>query len=210
MERLKWIILALLLLILVFVIFFRPAARKKNHPENYVKFRIDHTVAEGNTDIPLIKQGEYLLPLEEFQIIEGRGNGWHISFAEETEQGKLIFTFDAVDTSGGLFSSGFPVTIQHSPYTGSISAGLVQLYRGSFNVGYVKRIDNSNFQEDIIPMLDFSCTIDTAWTSDSLGGMQMAFTAQSSEFLTEALEIQYSMKGKIEINNARSSRRIIQ
>jgi hypothetical protein len=211
MEKLKWIILGILLLVLVFVIFRNPDIEEEIVQENHAKIQvtISDILSETSTEIK-IEQGEYILYLDDFQVIEGNGTGWHISFSRPVGDKEMILQFDVVDTSGTVFTSEYPQEIFYSLYRENRSLPHQPLYRGFFKMGYKKRLTSATFQEDLIPMLEFSCKIDTAWTSDSLGALQMSFNATHSELLHSVYGMKYSISGTFNIDNASVSKRLIQ
>ncbi len=212
MEKIKWIILAVLLLVMVFVIFRSPKVEEEVRDENHINITISINNFNTETSSTIkIEEGDYVLYLDEFQYIEGKGTGWHISFTRPSADREMIVQFDAVDTSGHVFSSEFPQEIVYSLQNDKrTSLKHAPLLRGSFNVGYKKRITQNTIREEMIPMPEFRCLIDTAWTSDSTGGIQMSFQATHSDLLRDVFGMQYSMSGKVQIENAPLIKRTIQ
>jgi len=211
MEKLKWIILGILLLVMVVVIFNTPDVQEENVYENHAKFTITYSdviTREGKTNF--INEGEYILFLDDFQLIEGFGSGWQMHFSRPFGNKTMIFIFDAVDTSGTIFDSGFPQKFVHSPLENKTPQGQIPLYRGSFKVGFKKQITENTYFEDYIPMVEFSCNIDTSWVADTTGGFAMSFHATHSALLHEVYGMKYNLQGEIKINNGRLLRRELQ
>jgi hypothetical protein len=212
MEKLKWILLAVLLIVLVIVVFYNPKKQSDVRSQNNTAvIRIEHT--EINADLTpskKIEEGEYILNLEEFQVIEGKGEGVYLRFSLPINDREMIMTFDIVDTTGDIFRDIFPLRISQKVSGSNDSAGIGKLFRGSFNTGYFYHVKNNRYQEDVIPMPDFSCRIDTMWFSDSLGGIRMNFSATHSEFLVLVYGMRYILTGSVDISDAKITRRIIQ
>ena len=211
MEKLKWIILGILLLIVVVVIFNTPDIHEEDVFENQAKVTVSYSdviTREGKTNF--IHEGEYILFLDDFQTIEGFGSGWQIQFSRPFGNKTMFLVFDAVDTSGSIFSSKFPQEFVHSPLENKTPQWQAQLYRGSFKIGFKKQISDNSYFEDYIPMVEFSCKIDTSWVSDTLGGFVMNFQATHSSLLHEVYGMRYNLKGEIQINNGRLYKREIQ
>jgi len=211
MEKFKWIILGILLIVLAVVVFRKPEIKEETAEKDHVTFKVSHTEKTQELKSPaVIKEGEYVLYPEEFQKIEGKGNGWHLRFSRPVDDKEMILEFDIVDTSGLLLNPVFPVQLYHDPYQLTLPGNQPPLRRGSFSVGYMHQTSKNTFQEDFIPMIQFSCVIDTAWTADSLGGIRMSFNATHSDMLKEVYGMRYSVSGMIDIDSLKFSTRIVQ
>lgn len=211
MEKIKWVILGILLLVLVVVIVRNPDVEEEVIQENHAKIQVSISdVLPEVMSAVKIEQGEYILYLDNFQVIEGRGKGWHIGFSRPVAEKEMILLFDVVDTSETIFTSGFPQEIWYSLFSESNTLPHKPLYRGSFRLGYKKRLTTTTFNEDLIPLLEFNCRIDTAWVSDSVGGMKMSFNATHSELLHKVYGMKYSVSGTFHIHNAPLTKRTIQ
>jgi hypothetical protein len=212
MEKLKWIILIALIVILAGVIFMNSKEESEVKKENYAEIDISYpeiTTREGKTI--LLMDGKYTLFLEEFQIIEGKGTGWHLRFSAPEKDREMILVFDAVDTTGHLFTDSFPQKFGYSTKQNSdAQKKQEQLYRGSFLVGYVRKLSDNQFQEDVVPMLDFTCIIDTAWVEDTIGGFRMSFSATHSDLLADVYGMRYLMRGTMNVDTAKVTKRILQ
>ncbi len=203
MNKLKWIILGILLLVLVVVIFQSPQVMEEDTPQNHANISVEVThVNNDNKQVHLVEPGDYILYLDQFQKIQGNGTGWHIRFTRPAGDKEMVLIFDAVDTSGTIFSDSFPQKFSGFSPEKEFTANHPQLYRSSFQIGYNKRISENMFQEDLIPMMDFSCQIDTSWANDTTGGLRMHFTATHSSLLEEIYGARYSLTGTFQIDSA--------
>jgi hypothetical protein len=211
MEKLKWIILGILMLVMVVVIFNTPDVNEEIVYENHAKITMTYSdviTREGKTNF--INEGDYILFLDEFQIIEGYGSGWQMHFSRPFGDKTMIFIFDVVDTSGTIFNTDFPQEFVHSPTENKTPQWQIPLYRGSFKIGFKKQINDNSYFEDYIPMVEFSCKIDTSWAKDTTGGFLMSFYATHTALMHDVYGMKYNLKGVININNARLFRRELQ
>jgi hypothetical protein len=211
MEKLKWIILGILLIVLVVVIFRSPDVDENETTDNHVRLTVRHNeIINTAGKRILVDKGDYILYLNEFQKTEGKGVGWHISFSRPAGEQEMIFVFDAVDTSGTIFHEHYPQYVFHSPFQKFIPGDQPPLLRGSFKLGYQKRISQTMFHEDLIPLLEFSCRIDSVWGPESGTGFQMRFAATHSGLLHQVYGLKYYISGSFHIENATLTKRIIQ
>jgi hypothetical protein len=210
MEKIKWIIIGVLAIILIVVIVRQPSVEQESTLDNHVKFTISYSDIDENVKKPkLIQEGEYVLLLDEFQKIEGRGTGWHIRFSKPHADKYMILIIDMVDTTSTIFQSDFPQTIEYSAYA-DVNSPLNSLHRGSIKVGFSQQKSAGITQEDIIPMLQFACRIDTSYVQDKIGGMTMSFRANHSEMLKAVYGFHYNLEGQFDIHDAPISPRVLQ
>ncbi len=211
MNRLKFVILVILFGFLVFIIFYKSEISEEDTLTNYAIVEVSYSDVNPNTEkTKFIEEGEYILHLDEFQTVEGRGTGWHISFTRPLEDKDLILIFDAVDTSGNIFTDAFPIRVYKTLDEQHNDKKYNKLYRGYFKIGYMKRISKSYFHYDVIPMHNFDCIIDTAWIADTLGGIEMRYNANHSKLIEEVYGMRLNISGTFHINNAVLSKRILQ
>jgi len=211
MEKIKWIILAVLGVTLVVVIFLSSKDDKVEIRNNYAEIEISYSqVLPGGGKVQLLKEGKYTLFLEEFQQIEGKGSGWHLRFSAPEVEREMILVFDVVDTTGQLFTDFYPQKIAYKSDIDSVIKSQPELYRGSFLVGYLRRLSEKELHEDVVPMLDFKFTIDTAWVKDEVGGFRMSFSATHSDMLADVYGMRYVMNGIIDVDSAKVTKRILQ
>lgn len=211
MEKLKWLIIFVMLMVLVAVIFRKRTAKEESEQmKNYAEIQLSHSEIDADKNrTPLIEEGKYVLQLDEFQQINGGAVGWHMEFSMPLGEKEMILEFDLADTSGIFNNPVFPLQIRSDLIKGITSENHDPLYRGYFKVGFVTKISSNESQEEIIPMLDFSCTIDTCWSGDSTGGFQMKFSATHSELLQEIYGLRYSIAGTVDLNEAVLTKRTI-
>lgn len=211
MEKLKWLFISLLLAILVVVIFYTPSIKDSRDGKNQALISIKHlNLGSNNYRRIIVEEGEYTLFLQEFQRISGRGDGWRLLFSRPYEGYEIFMIFDIVDTSGFIMDSIYPKNIFYSNYEKYNYLNTHSFLRGSFRVGYTKKHDNIIIEEDFIPMMIFSCKIDTAWVQDTIGGMKMSFYATHSDLMEGAYNMRYAMQGNLSIDSASAYKRIIQ
>ena len=212
MEKLKWLILFSLLMILGVVIFRKSEVSKEEVSTNYanVNVKIQNLSKDKAKTNLYIEEGNYIFPLESFQIIEGFGQGWNIKFSMPFKDKQIIMVFDIVDTTNINFYEGkFPITISTAS-NNFLNIKKSMLYRGSFMIGFWERVSSSYSKEEIVPMTKFICRIDTAWKNDTIGGLKMDFIASHSSLLEDIYGLRYSINGNIFIDNNTYTRRIIQ
>lgn len=211
MEKIKWLIIAFLVVIIAIVIFFNSGAEENETLKNYTEFEITYSDIVTREGKPLIlKEGTYQLFLEEFQIVEGKGRGWHLRFSAPDQDREMILEFDVVDTSGTILTDNYPQVFNFTGYEDSLTDDQPKLYRGSVFIGYTKRISENLLQEDVIPMLNFHCRIDTAWVNDTLGGFVMSYKATHSDVLADVYGMRYQIQGTMNVDSARITNRILQ
>ncbi len=211
MEKIKWLIIAFLIAIIAFVIFFSSTAEEKEPLKNYTEFEVSCSDIVPREGKPIIlREGTYQLFLEEFQIVEGKGKGWHLRFSAPDHGKEMILVFDAVDTTGTILTDNYPQVFSFSSSGDSLENNKPVLFRGSVLVGYSKRISENYIQEDVIPMLNFHCRIDTAWVNDTIGGFVMRYKATHSDVLADVYGMRYQIQGTMNVDSARITRRILQ
>ena len=209
MEKFKWVIIILLALVLVFVVFFN---KNSNEPKvsNFVEFSVKHTEKATNDDISsLINEGNYLLLLDEVQIINENAFGFHLKFSLPLEHESMVFVFDMVDTTSIFDSKKFPIIFTNSSYFSTQDIPLVQFYRSYAKVGFSKTISPTFSRENTLPFINIYAKIEKLEIIDDKLSLELNFNLTHSDLLLDVLKFRYLISGKISITEAIFTERII-
>jgi len=211
MEKIKWGILAILLFLLVFFVFFRNGEKKAKDDKivfnNYVNFGVYYSDYEYSV---FLEPGNYTLPLSLFQIIDGKAEGIHLEFEKKIDDKEsIIFVFDFADTIRHFLSDKYPVFFHNIFFTNYFKQEPQTFYRGYVDAGTVEQISNFQQKKTTLKMNNMAYAVDTFWVDSNRAGAIIRFFATTDYEYKKFTGKSYSVFGKININSTEFSKRTI-
>lgn len=209
MEKIKWIILALLAIVLLVVVFFN---KDENLPKlsNFVEFSVKHIdKKDSNIEGSLINEGNFVLLLDEIQIVKENALGFHIEFSLPVDKEKMIFVFDLVDTSSVLQNKNFPYSFTNSNYFAEHKAPLVNFYRSYAKIGFSQTLSTTFKKENTVHFVSLFSIVENFVIDEDKVNLELSFIITHSDLLEDIFKFRYLVSGKISISNAHFTERVI-
>lgn len=224
MEKFKFIIITILLVVLALTIFLKNQKKDQTIESQLKNYAIVNITFEGKTEDKQLKflPGRYFFSLSRFEIVQDPYFGWHLSFLDTVSESIYrIFSFDLVETSNLLKTANFPVTFSKKvdtllPVTPkwffsgeNLNHLYLDFFRGYFQYGYIRK-HNNIFDEETLMLVNFYVFIDTLWVEKHRAGIKMAFVATPMQLISSLYGGNYLIYGLINIEEAFISPRYIQ
>lgn len=225
MEKLKWVFLGVLLVVLIVTIIvtnYQPSTSAEKPVFN--NYAIIYLTFDGQQEQKTLKflPGKYVLSLDRMEIFQSPYSGWHLNFVDSINQTqRRVFICDIVETTGQLSDINsricfakfidkqvplLPVSLQKMFNCDTFH---LQFYRGFFQYGFIEQ-EKNYIREETIHFYNFFCYIDTLWYNDGYAGMKMAFVATPVELISMVYKGNYILSGFIHIGQSSVVQRLIQ